>query len=142
MWEEPASKPQAPPTWEPPHTPVLPFGCVERVPIHTLTFASFVFSILVDGCPVYASSGEETASLSLSSCDVLSVPSLPLLPAEVVHLGKPGFLRPTGAVNIVALVAEMGKAVVRALEKEKGDVLVFMPGVAQIRRCAVRPVDP
>ena len=48
-------------------------------------------------------------------------------------------MKPSGAVNIVALVAEMGKAVVRALEKEKGDILVFMPGVAHIRRCDLDP---
>ncbi len=39
------------------------------------------------------------------------------------------------SVSPVKLMTEMGKAVVKALESNEGDVLCFLPGNADLRRC-------
>ena len=48
--------------------------------------------------------------------------------------GQDSFLDKSGKVKVEALTALVGKAVVRALKEAKGDVLVFLPGVGDIRR--------
>ena len=53
--------------------------------------------------------------------------------AEVNYVGNAGFVKESGAVNPIALVEETCKTVIRALENNTGDLLVVLPGVAQIR---------
>ena len=55
--------------------------------------------------------------------------------SDTIYLGgRKSFLDKTGKPKHNALSAAVGKAVVKALKDAKGDVLVFLPGVAEIRR--------
>jgi HrpA-like RNA helicase len=64
---------------------------------------------------------------------------------EVHHLGvNKQFIRigkakapdapPVERVDMTAFTAAMGRAVVKALAEEEGDILAFLPGIAHIRR--------
>ena len=56
-------------------------------------------------------------------------------PTEIIHLDEPeNFQDKNGKAKPVALANAAGKTVIRALQNKKGDILVFLPGVAEIRK--------